>query len=292
MSTTGEKTLCAITGADGYVGGCLKDYFAAQGWEVLELTRQPKPGARAVTFQLGADISPALLAGASALIHCAYDFKPLGEREIRAINVEGTRKVLAAARAAGVGKIVCVSSISAFAGCQSRYGQAKLEIERIALDHNALTVRPGLVYGSGPGGMFGKLVAQVRRSSVIPMIDDGSQIQFLVHHEDLSAFIEKLAAGNIHPGPRLLTAAHERPWPFKELLQEVARRLNKQVRFVPLPWQLIWAGLKSAELCGLRLNFRSDSLISLINQNPHPDFTPNRDAGLNCRPFQVETLQL
>ena len=292
MNPTTVKPLCAITGAGGYVGGCLKNFFAARGWEILELTRRPKPGARAVAFQLGAEIPPPALAGVVALVHCAYDFKPLRWDEIRAVNVEGTRKVLQAARAAGIGKIVCLSSISAYDGCRSLYGREKLEIEKIAMDNGALVIRPGLVYGSGLGGMFGKLAAQVRKSSIIPMIGDGSQIQFLVHNEDLSAFIEKFAAGKIQVAPRILTAAHGQPWPFKQLLLEIARGLDKKVKFIPLPWRLVWAGLKSAEACGLRLNFRSDSLVSLMHQNPSPDFGPNVEAGLICRPFQIETLQL
>ena len=122
-------------------------------------------------------------------MHCAYDFKPLRREEIRAVNVKGSRKLFQAARAADVGKIICISSISAYDGCCSLYGRAKLEIEKIALENGALVIRPGLVYGSGPGGMFGKLTTQVRKSSVIPMIGDGSQIQFLVHNGDLCAFI-------------------------------------------------------------------------------------------------------
>ena len=180
-----------------------------------------------------------------------------------------------AARAAGVGKIIFISSISAFDGCRSLYGKAKLEIEKIALENGALVIRPGLVYGSGPGGMFGKLAAQVRKSSVIPLIGDGSQIQFLVHHEDLCAFIENFAAGKIEIAPQILTAANEQPWPFKQLLLEIARALGKKLKFIPLPWRLVWAGLKSAELCGLKLNFRSDSLVSLMHQNPSPDFSAN-----------------
>jgi nucleoside-diphosphate-sugar epimerase len=287
-----SRPVCAITGAGGYVGGCLKNYFATQGWEILELTRQPRPGARAVAFQLGREVPPAALAGVTALVHCAYDFRPLRWADIHAVNVEGARKVFQAARAAGVGKIVCLSSISAFPGCRSLYGKAKLEIEQLALGHGVLVIRPGLVYGSGSGGMFGKLVAQVRQSSVIPLMGDGAQIQFLVHHEDLSAFVERFAAGRIQPAPRLLTAAHAQPWPFKQLLREIARGLDKKVKFIPLPWRLVWAGLKSAEVCGLRLNFRSDSLVSLMHQNPKPDFAPNAAAGLICRPFQVETLRL
>jgi len=54
--------------------------------------------------------------------------------------------------------------------------------------------------------MFGKLVRQVEKSTTIPLIGDGSQIQYLVHQEDLCAFIEKFAAGRISGTPPLLTA--------------------------------------------------------------------------------------
>lgn len=286
------KPLCAITGSNGYVGGCLKNYFAAHGWGILELTRQPQPGTRGIQFQLGHELAPQSLAGVTALVHCAYDFKPLRWDEIRAVNVDGAGKLFQAARTAGVGKIICISSISAYDGCRSLYGQAKLELEKIALAQGALVIRPGLVYGSGPGGMFGRLVAQVRKSSVIPMIGDGSQLQFLVHHEDLSAFIERCAGGEGKIAPQILTAANEQPWAFKQLLLEIARALGRKPKFVPLPWRLVWAGLKSAELCGVRLNFRSDSLVSLMYQNPQPDFSANVAAGLICRPFEIEKLKL
>jgi nucleoside-diphosphate-sugar epimerase len=301
-----ENKICAITGSNGYVGGCLKNYFAAHGWEILELTREPKPGMRSVKFQLGEEIflqsgggdapSPGTfatkasqpLAGVGALVHCAYDFKPLRWDEIRAVNIEGSRKLFSAARDASVKKVVCISSISAYDDCRSLYGRAKLEIEKIALNHGAIVIRPGLVYGSGPGGMFGKLAAQVKKSSVIPMIGDGSQIQFLVHQEDLCAFIERYARGAPEISPGIFTAAHPQPWPFKKLLREIARALGRKPKFIPLPWRLVWAGLKSAELCGLRLNFRSDSLVSLMYQNPKPDFSANAKAGLVCRPFEFK----
>jgi nucleoside-diphosphate-sugar epimerase len=286
------EKICAITGSGGYVGGCVKNYFAAHDWEILELTRQPKPDSCAVKFQLGAEISPQALAGVDALVHCAYDFMPLRWDEIRAVNIEGSRKLFQAARVAAVGKIIFISSISAFDGCRSLYGKAKLEIEKIALENGALVIRPGLVYGNDSGGMFGKLSAQIRNSSVIPMIGDGSQIQFLVHNEDLCAFIERCANGEIRINPQILTAANEQPWPFKRLLLEIARALGKKPRFIPLPWRFVWAGLKSAELCGLKLNFRSDSLVSLMHQNQNPDFSVNAGIGLVCRPFEIEKLKL
>ena len=162
-----HKPICAITGSNGYVGGCIKEHLRANGWEILELTRQPKPNSHSIPFQLGAEISPQAFTGVSALVHCAYDFRPLRWNEIQAVNVDGTRKLFQAARAAGLQKIAVISTISAYEGCRSLYGRAKLEIEKITLDHGALAIRPGLVYGDKPGGMFGKLAGQVRKSSVV-----------------------------------------------------------------------------------------------------------------------------
>src|ERR1044071_4371347 len=242
-----DKKFCAITGSNGYVGGCVKNYFVVRGWEIFELTRRPKAGTRAAQFQLGDDLSPQLLSGVSALVHCAYDFKPLRWKEITEVNIEGSRKILEAARAAGIPKVVYISSISAFDGCKSLYGKAKLEIEKIALANGALVIRPGLVWGNPAGAMVGKLVEQVQTKSIIPMIGNGSQIQFLIHNEDLCRFIEQFANSEIKGGQsqglQILTAANPQPWPFKQLLLEIARAFSKQPRFIPLPWRLDWLGL-------------------------------------------------
>jgi nucleoside-diphosphate-sugar epimerase len=268
----------------------VKNFFTAQGWEIFELTRRPKPGSRAFQFQLGEDLSPELLSGVSALVHCAYDFTPLHWDEIVAVNVEGSRKVLQAARTANVSKIIFISSISAYHGCRSLYGKAKMEIEKIAVDRGALVVRPGLVYGGVAGGMFGRLAEKIRKSTIVPLVGNGSQIQYLVHNEDLCAFIEKFASGKIEMPSHVLTAANEQPWPLKQLIIEVARAQGKKPTLIPLPWRAIWTALKSAELCGLKPNFRSDSLVSLMYQNPAPDFSPNAAAGLACRPFDFTAI--
>ena len=102
-------------------------------------------------FHLGEELAPDLFRSLhiSALVHCAYDFHPVKRAEIRRVNVEGSRKLLVAAQAGGVERMAVMSSISAFKGCRSLYGQAKLEIEAAAASFGALVVRSGLVYGDG-----------------------------------------------------------------------------------------------------------------------------------------------
>src|SRR5439155_20784626 len=86
-----------------------------------------------------------------------------------------------------------------------------------------------------------------------------------------------------------ITIAHEQPWMFRQILQEIARAKGRPISFLPVPWRLLWAALKCGELCHIPLNFRSDSLVSLMYQNPHPAFGPQRELGVACRPFRVES---
>jgi len=119
----------------------------------------------------------------------------------------------------------------------------------------------------------------------LPLIGGGSQIQYLVHEHDLVECIAKSCEGKATSGTPI-TVANEQPWTFRQILEEIARSKGKRIRFLPVPWRLVWGGLKAAELCGVRLGFRSDSLVSLMYQNPNPSFAEQQREGIVCRPFR------
>jgi len=92
--------------------------------------------------------------------------------------------------------------------------------------------------------------------------------------------------------PALLTAAHEQPWPFKKLLQEIARSQNKNVEIHP---PALAAGLARLEnpprQCGLHLNFRSDAFDQPdVSEPASRIFSANAAAGLACRRFEISRL--
>ncbi len=276
---------CAVTGTGGYLGSLVKAELAERGWKVGEFSRQS-----AVPFQLGTEVSRERLAGAKALVHCAYDFKVLSWEDIRRVNIAGTEKVLRAAREARVESLIYISSISAFEGCRSLYGKAKLEAEAVARSFGAVVLRPGLIWGEPAGAMFARLKTQVKNARVLPLFGGGRQIQYLVHSQDLTKAIGGFVEGRIPKPERPVTIANEQPWAFRQILDELARALGKKVIYVPAPWRLLWCGIKCAEMCGMRLNFRSDSLLSLMYQNPKPSFAEQRELGIVCRPFSCERV--
>ena len=271
-------TSVAITGATGYVGSHLAAGFERDGWRVVR-TR----------FRLGDEVKPDELAGCDALVHCAYDFRPVAWPDIKRINVDGSRKLLEAAITGGVARIVVLSTISAFQGCRSLYGKAKLQIEDLGEQSGAAVLRPGLVYvddGSQPGGMYGSLLQSSRRS-LVPLIDGGVHCQYLAHIDDLYAAVRGLTAGDI-PVPQVpVVVASPRCWTMRRLLMLFARRQGRAPLFLSVPWQAVWLGLKTAELVGLRPAYRSDSVVSLVFQDPHPDFSALRALGLTARDFSA-----
>jgi nucleoside-diphosphate-sugar epimerase len=220
-------------------------------------------------------------------VHCAYDFGPRRWEDIAAINVSGSQKLLDAAFQAGVRSVVLISTLSAFSGCRSLYGKAKLEIESVAQAIGGHVLRPGLIYSDNPGGMFGRLVSQVQASRFIPIMWGGTQVQYLLHDEDLGKLVQACLDGRLPTPAEPITIAHEQGWELKEILDLIAQALDKGVTFVPVPWQGVWLALKSLELAGVRTNFRSDSLISMVYQNPRPAFASLKPLGIECRPFKL-----
>ncbi len=255
--------VCAVTGASGYVGSRLAEALSRNG-TVVPLGR--KAGHNGIPWTFGTPVAKELKArNIDALVHSAWDF-----RDTKA-DLQGSRQLLQDAKSAGVQRIVFISTISAFEAARSEYGKSKLAVERMVLEAGGTVIRPGLVWGNRPGGMFGSLRQQVSKGRSVPVIGDGRFPQFLVHEDDLAEAVVRAAQGEF--GPRVLTVANPRIWLLRDLILRMAAEEGKTVRLVEIPWRLIYTGLKTAELLGLKLSFRSDSVVSLVYQDPAPQFS-------------------
>jgi nucleoside-diphosphate-sugar epimerase len=253
------KHKCAVTGASGYVGSRIAAYMRSHGWEVLELSRirRGQQQEEHLPYSLELGVSSDRLQGVDVLIHCAYDFRPTTQDDIWRINVEGTARLFAAAREAGIKRIVCMSSISAYSGCRSLYGKAKLAIEDQAIKARGIVVRPGLVYGKEAGGMLGSLTRMMASAKIVPLIGNGSWVMYLAFEDDLCDLIYRLCELDVDVSRNkgVITAASSQGKPFRELLDDLARAHANKPVFLPVPWRLVWMGLRLLESVGVRLCF-------------------------------------
>ncbi|MCT8002356.1 NAD(P)H-binding protein [Sphingomonas sanguinis] len=145
--------MVAVTGATGFVGRAVVDRAAGSGLSLRALTRRAQPSRAGITWIAGALDKPESLAtlveGADAVLHIAGVVNAPDREGFAAGNVDGTRAMVEATKAAGIKRFVHVSSLSAREPELSIYGwskrQAENEVTESGLDWTI--VRPSGIYG-------------------------------------------------------------------------------------------------------------------------------------------------
>jgi nucleoside-diphosphate-sugar epimerase len=274
----------AITGATGYVGSRLCQYFKDLCGLTIQLTSNPEaanPSLPYEKFSLTDGVRKGFFAEnkVDVLVHAAYDFRPKSRKDIWRVNVAGSIALFKQARAEGVERILVISTMSAYEGCRSLYGNAKLEIEAALSDGlDTSCVRPGLIYSTPldqSRGMIGSILTQVKSSNILPLIGGGKQELYLTHEEDLGRFCYWLATRpSATVRAKYFITANPKPYLFREIVELVSITTNRtNVKLISVPWRSVWLGIKSLEAIRVSTKFRSDSVLSLAYQQKHPDFS-------------------
>ena len=204
-----------VTGAGGFVGGAVARQLLTRGDEVVALSRGHYPalealGAESAQVDLTAPEGlDAAIAGADVVFHVAAKTGVWGSREsFWSINVDGTQRLLDAARRAGVGRFVFTSSPSATfdgldadglteADCpypdqfESFYPESKAEAERRVLDANdehfaTTALRPHLVWGPGDPHLLPRLISR-RKQGRLAIVGDGTNRVDLTYVDNAAA---------------------------------------------------------------------------------------------------------
>lgn len=284
---------CAITGSNGYLGSNLTQFLAKeQDFDVYEMARKPKAVApdHFIHYNLQGKNDFSKLEGIDSLIHCAYDFTPTAFSEICRVNADGTLELFKQAKKAGVKKIIFISSMSAFAGARSHYGKAKWILENEALKMGILVIKPGLIFSAHCGGIVGAINRFVTLAPVVPLIGCGQQVFYPCHVEDLCQLILFLLR-EIDDYPAPIFAATDNPLTFKEIVKIFALANHKKVGLLPIPYSLLYTGMKLLEIMHISIGLRADSLrgAQYYNRVP-PDFKFIHDYHLQFRPLNEYTI--
>ena len=269
-----------VTGATGFTGGHLARMLAARGHHVRALVRtkslarfDASPVAAAgVTPVEGDLLAPDTLAracaGVEVVYHIAATYREAGQPDsaYRAINVDGTRHLLAAAKAAGVRRLVHCSTGGVHGHVASPpanedapfnpgdvYQDTKLEAEQMARAFGTATgfdvvvARPIGIHGPGDT-RFLKMFKGLARGR-FPMLGAGTVFYHLTYIDDL---IEGFRLCGEVPGARGRTylLAGEKYTTLNQLVALVAEELGVTPPRVHLPvWPVWMAGLACEIVC-------------------------------------------
>jgi dihydroflavonol-4-reductase len=269
-----------VTGATGFTGGHLAEHLVKHGDSVRALVR-PRSRARfdasslpsAGVVAMEGDLTDASALkraadGVDVVYHIAATYREAGQPDsaYRAINVEGTRNVLEAARAGGAHRVVHCSTGGVHGHVANPpanedapfnpgdvYQETKLEAEQMArafgdrTGFDVVVARPIGIYGPGDT-RFLKMFRGLARGK-FPMIGDGTPFYHLTFVDDL---VEGFRLCGTVPAARGRTyiLAGPRYTTLEELVHLVAKELKVEPPKVHWPvWPFWTAGLLCEMVC-------------------------------------------
>jgi nucleoside-diphosphate-sugar epimerase len=269
-----------VTGATGAVGPRVVAALCEAGCKVRAFSLDTPPPDRwpeGVDTRIGDITDPeavqAAMQGVDAVIHLAallHVVNPPLELRSRyeQINVNGTATVVAAARGAGVGRLVFFSTIAVYGASNggvlteesplrpdSFYAQTKVDAERIVLaakgeDGMALgtVLRLGAVYGAGIKGNYRRLLLALARGRFIP-IGPGTNRRTLVYSGDV-ARAALLAVRHPHAAGRIFNVTDGYFHPMTAIIGTLCDALGRRPPHLTLPAGLVRGFAGSVEAVG------------------------------------------
>lgn len=276
-----------ITGTGGYLGCRISYYLKTKGYTVHSFSGKYNEIDNDLNFYFSLEkgIEKDTLSKLDMLIHCAYDFSLTKWEDILEVNVEGTKRLFDSAYQSGVKKLIFISTMSSYPNCKSMYGKAKQLIEKHIKKYNSIILKPGLVYDKNAGGMIGALQKVIAKFPIIPLVG-GNNVLYLIHADDLCRIIEDLITFNNDSCLEII-AANNNGKPFKEIVKQLINASGKKKLLVPIQYYLVYGLLLVFEKLNIKTGFRLDSLVSLYNQNQHPDFSVIDKMNLKVRKFEI-----
>lgn len=237
-----------VTGASGMLGGATARALADRGDDVTVLQRRPSGlGLPEVLGDVAdPDVVRRAVEGRQAVVHLAAKVNVTGaEADYHRVNVQGTRAIVQASQAAGVERLVNVSSPSvAHSGAslvgvgagpadpehaRGPYARTKAEAELLALAADSptlavLAIRPHIVWGPGDTQLVGRIVARARQGR-LPLFGQAAVLvdtTYVTNAVDaLVAAVDRCTPDGVH-GEALVVSNGE-PRPIGEILRSMAR---------------------------------------------------------------------
>jgi nucleoside-diphosphate-sugar epimerase len=259
-----------VTGASGFIGRALFRSLIEAGRGATGIARQGLLGLGQWHRQdLAEDqvLPQGLIRGVDTLYHLAavvHQRPPRGEAErarLQRMNVELPERLARQAAAAGVRRLVFLSSIAAQARSSSAlldetgpcrpadpYGASKLAAEqalrRVAAETGLAVaiLRPPLVVGAGAPGNVARLAAWVRKGRPLPKATLRNR-RSVVGVTNLVAAL-RLAAEHPNAAGETFLVAEPEPLSTGALFRLLCQVAGREARFLPLPRALLAQALR------------------------------------------------
>jgi NADH dehydrogenase len=234
-----------VTGAFSYSGRFVAAQLLERGRGVRTLTNHPKPGdplaPRIATYPLDFEDSDALVAalkGADTLYNTYWVRAPQGSLT-HAVAVENTKRLIEAARRAGIRRFVHTSIANPTASALSYYrGKAELEAAVRSSGLSYAIVRPTLLFGEGDV-LINNIAWLLRHLPVFGIPGDGRyRLQPMHVHDHATLLVQ---AGS-EVSDQVIDSAGPEIFTFVELVNLLRRAMGVHTVVLHMPPALSMLG--------------------------------------------------
>jgi NADH dehydrogenase len=275
----------AVAGGTGFVGGGIAIEVHRRGHAVRVLSHRGEaargglPDAvdlRRADVQTGEGLVDALRGADALAIALAFRNSPIEaprqHQTFMEVDAAGTERLIAAAREAGVRRVVYLSGAGAAPDAKRHWFRAKWRAEE-AVRGSGLTwtiIRPTWIFGPRDVSL-NRFLGFARRLFVVPMTNAGSQLLAPVFIDDAAALaadslVDEAAAGQVFElgGPATMK--------MREIIATALRVAGLRRPIVPGPTPLI--KLLAVPLSWLSTPILSPDAVDFINQPATVDLAP------------------
>jgi UDP-glucose 4-epimerase len=277
----------AVTGGTGFVGQALLDETGRRGLQARALARREQAVRKGVEWLRGdladREALKALVTGAQTVLHVAGVVNAPDPTGFYLGNVTGTEALVEAACAAGVRRLVFVSSLAAREPGLSAYGKSKRHAEEVVQTSGLdwTIVRPPAIYGPRDREIFELFKAA--RWGVVPLPPPGRAS--IIHVDDLARLLLALVPDGADVSERIFEPddGREGGWSHHELAKAIGAAVGRPVWAPAVPERVMRVGATVDSLFrGKNAKLTPDRIGYMV----HPDWVSRPDKapppGLWC----------
>ncbi|HET8638434.1 MAG TPA: NAD(P)-dependent oxidoreductase [Acidobacteriaceae bacterium] len=258
-----------ITGGSGFFGGILKRRLLDEGFSCINLDLVPDADHHPNLISIQGDLrDKALLASTfrdheiSAVMHCAalLAHGSIAEKDLWTSNVDGTRNLAEACRAAGVRKLVFTSTNCLWASNLGHavreddppapvevYGRSKLAGEQLLAEYagglQSVILRCPTIIDSGRLGLLAILFEFIQEGKKIWVVGDGGNRYQFVYAQDLAT---ACILAMRYDGGGIFHVGSDNVRTLREVYQAVINAAHSRSRVASLPQAPTIAAMKLA----------------------------------------------
>ena len=287
----------AVFGGTGFLGRRVARHLLAHGFIARVAVRHPERATQVfgeqsplelVHADVGDDASvAAALENAWGAVNAVSLYVERGSLTFQAVHVAAAERVAAAARRAGVARLVHVSGIGADPLSPSEYVRSRAEGEEAVRRAfpGATIIRPSVMFGPDDAFLTG-LAAMLGKFPVFPVFGRGRTKLQPAHVDDVAEAVARIFEVE-RPAP-LYEFGGPQIFSYRTLLQTIAWGTGGKLLLLPLPfvlWRLLASAAQKLPNPPLTLN-----QVELMQQdNVAAPSCPGFDA-LGIAPKGIETV--